>query len=169
MLLERKTAVIYGGGSTIGGAVARAFAREGAVVHLAGRTLAKLEGVAGDIRQDGGTATVARVDALDERAVDAHADELERDHGALEISMNLISTGDVQGTPPVEMELADFDRPIHNALRSTYVTHQHHLRRHHHVSTTASGEPEPRHGSRRRTSRHTEDRGGWSRGHCWDM
>ncbi len=30
MLLENKNAVIYGGGGAIGGAVARAFAREGA-------------------------------------------------------------------------------------------------------------------------------------------
>jgi 3-oxoacyl-[acyl-carrier protein] reductase len=122
MLLERKNAVIYGGGGNIGGAVARAFAREGATVHLAGRTLAKLEKVADELRQNGGTATVAEVDALDERAVDAHADELARDHGSLDISMNLISTGDVQGTPLVEMELADFERPIHNAMRSFYVT-----------------------------------------------
>jgi NAD(P)-dependent dehydrogenase (short-subunit alcohol dehydrogenase family) len=38
MLLDDKTAVIYGGGGSIGGAVARAFAREGARVFLAGRT-----------------------------------------------------------------------------------------------------------------------------------
>ncbi|HEX6310760.1 MAG TPA: SDR family oxidoreductase [Acidimicrobiia bacterium] len=122
MLLERKNAVIYGGGGTIGGAVARAFAREGATVHLAGRTAAKLEQVAGEIRQHGGTATIAQVDALDEGAVDAHADEVVRSHGTLDVSMNLISTGDVQGTPLVEMELADVERPIHNAMRSTYVT-----------------------------------------------
>jgi NAD(P)-dependent dehydrogenase (short-subunit alcohol dehydrogenase family) len=122
MLLERKNAVIYGGGGTIGGAVARAFAREGATVHLAGRTPAKLDKVAGEIREHGGTATTAQVDALDESAVDAHADELVRDHGTLDVSMNLISTGDVQGTPLVEMELGDFEQPIHTAMRSTYVT-----------------------------------------------
>jgi 3-oxoacyl-[acyl-carrier protein] reductase len=122
MLLERKNAVIYGGGGDIGGAVARAFAGEGATVHLAGRTLAKLEKLAGDIREHGGTATVAQVDALDERAVDEHADELVREHGTLDISMNLISTGDVQGTPLVEMAVADFERPIHTAMRSTYIT-----------------------------------------------
>jgi NAD(P)-dependent dehydrogenase (short-subunit alcohol dehydrogenase family) len=122
MLLERKNAVIYGGGGTIGGAVARAFAREGATVHLAGRTSAKLDQVAREIREQGGTATTAQVDALDEAAVDAHADELVRDHGTLDVSMNLISTGDVQGTPLVEMALADFERPINNAMRSTYVT-----------------------------------------------
>jgi hypothetical protein len=37
-------------------------------------------------------------------------------------TINLISTGDVQGAPLVEMELADFERPIHNAMRSTSVT-----------------------------------------------
>jgi 3-oxoacyl-[acyl-carrier protein] reductase len=122
MLLEGKNAVIYGGGGNIGGAVARAFAAEGAAVHLAGRTLSTLEGVATPIRDEGGKATVAEVDALDEAAVDAHADGIVSDHGSLDISMNLISTGDVQGTPLVEMDLADFERPIHNAMRSTFVT-----------------------------------------------
>jgi 3-oxoacyl-[acyl-carrier protein] reductase len=56
MLLERKHAVIYGGGGNVGGAVARAFAREGATVHLAGRTRERLDRVAGDIRDAGGTA-----------------------------------------------------------------------------------------------------------------
>jgi NADP-dependent 3-hydroxy acid dehydrogenase YdfG len=42
VLLENKNAIIYGGGGSIGGAVARAFAREGASVHLAGRTLVTL-------------------------------------------------------------------------------------------------------------------------------
>jgi hypothetical protein len=43
MLLQSKNAVIYGGGGAIGGGVARAFAREGAKVFLAGHTLAKLD------------------------------------------------------------------------------------------------------------------------------
>jgi NAD(P)-dependent dehydrogenase (short-subunit alcohol dehydrogenase family) len=63
MLLEGKNAVIYGGGGSIGGAVARAFAREGAQVFLTGRTVEKLEAVAADVRSAGGRAEVARVDA----------------------------------------------------------------------------------------------------------
>jgi len=122
MLLDGKHAVIYGGGGDIGGAVARAFAREGAIVHLAGRTRSKLEKVADDIRAAGGTATVAEVDALDEQSVDAHADRIVADGGSIDISMSLVSVGDVQGTPLVEMALEDFERPIRNALRSTYVT-----------------------------------------------
>jgi pimeloyl-ACP methyl ester carboxylesterase len=74
MLLKDRTAVIYGGGGSIGGAAARAFAREGARVFLAGRTLATLESVAEDIRSRGGVAETAQLDALDETAVDAHAD-----------------------------------------------------------------------------------------------
>jgi len=53
MLLEDKNAVIYGGGGSVGGAMARAFAREGARVFLAGRTLATLEKVAEQIRSAG--------------------------------------------------------------------------------------------------------------------
>jgi NAD(P)-dependent dehydrogenase (short-subunit alcohol dehydrogenase family) len=122
MLLDGKHAVIYGGGGNIGGAVAPAFAREGATVHLAGRTVSKLERVADEIRAAGGTATVAEVDALDEASVDAYADTLVADGGRIDISMSLVSVGDVQGTPLVEMTLADFEQPIRNALRSTYIT-----------------------------------------------
>ena len=46
MLLEDKNAVVYGGGGSIGGAVGRAFAREGARDFLAGRTLTRLDDLA---------------------------------------------------------------------------------------------------------------------------
>ena len=58
MLLDNKSAVIYGGGGSIGGAVARAFAREGSRVFLAGRTRATLEEVAEAIRATGGAAEI---------------------------------------------------------------------------------------------------------------
>ena len=66
VLLDDKAAVIYGAGGSIGGAVARAFAREGARVFLAGRTPAKLDTVADEIRSTGGSAETDVVDALDE-------------------------------------------------------------------------------------------------------
>jgi NADP-dependent 3-hydroxy acid dehydrogenase YdfG len=74
MLLENKNAVVYGAGGAIGGAVARAFAREGARVFLTGRTMDKIDAVAGDISAAGGVVETAEVDALDERAVEEHAD-----------------------------------------------------------------------------------------------
>jgi NAD(P)-dependent dehydrogenase (short-subunit alcohol dehydrogenase family) len=122
MLLEGRTAVIYGGGGTIGGAVARAFAREGARVFLAGRTQARLEEVANEIRSAGGVAETAGVDALDEEAVDRHADAVVAKAGGIDISFNLISHGDVQGTPLVEMALADFERPVLTAVRTMFLT-----------------------------------------------
>ena len=122
MLLEGKTAVIYGGAGAIGSAVARAFAREGATVFLAGRTEGRLEELAREIRASGGNVGTATVDALDEEAVDAHAAAIVAQTGHLDISFNLISHNDVQGTPLVEMEYADFERPVVTALKTTFLT-----------------------------------------------
>jgi 3-oxoacyl-[acyl-carrier protein] reductase len=113
MLLENKTAVIYAAGGVIGAAVARAFAREGAKVVVAGRTRETLEAVASEIG-----AEVAVVDALDERSVDEHAASLER----IDIAFNAISVGDVQGTPLPDMDVGDFMAPIVNATRSAFLT-----------------------------------------------
>ena len=112
-MLQGKTAVIYGGGGSIGGAVARAFAREGARVHLTGRTLASVQPLAEEIG-----AEAAEVDALDEGAIDAHADAI----GALDISFNAITQGYVQGTPMHEMDVEDYLRPVATAVRTTFLT-----------------------------------------------
>jgi 3-oxoacyl-[acyl-carrier protein] reductase len=122
MLLENKTAVIYGGGGRIGGGVARAFAREGAKVFLAGRTLATLDRVAEEISAAGGAAETARVDALDERAVDRHADAVVEKAGSIDVSFNAISHGDVHGAPLTEMPFEDFARPITTAMRAQFLT-----------------------------------------------
>jgi 3-oxoacyl-[acyl-carrier protein] reductase len=113
---EGRTAVIYGAGGEIGGAVA------GARVYLAGRTLERLDAVAERIRAEGGAAETASVDALDERAVDAHADAVVAESGRLDVSFNLISHGDVQGTPLADMTYEDFERPVGTALRTNFLT-----------------------------------------------
>lgn len=97
MLLNGKHAVIYGGSGSIGGAVARAFAAEGAIVHAPSH---------------------ADVDALDEAAVDAHAASLER----IDISFNAIQIGDVQGTPMVEMDVDDYVEPLARQVRTQFLT-----------------------------------------------
>jgi 3-oxoacyl-[acyl-carrier protein] reductase len=122
MLLENKNAVIYGAGGAIGGAVARAFAREGAKVYLAGRTLDGLQRVAEEIRSTGGEAETAQVDAVDEAAVNQHADAVAASAGGIDVSFNLISVGDVQGTPLAEMPLEDFEQPIMTAVRTQFLT-----------------------------------------------
>jgi 3-oxoacyl-[acyl-carrier protein] reductase len=112
MLLEDKNAIVYGAGGAIGGAVARAFVREGARVFLAGRDVARVETVAEQVTAAGGRAEAAGVDALDEDAVRRHADAVARSAGGIDVSFNAISLGDVQGTPLLELPLSDFSRPI---------------------------------------------------------
>jgi NAD(P)-dependent dehydrogenase (short-subunit alcohol dehydrogenase family) len=122
VLLENKNAIIYGGGGSIGGAVARAFAREGANVFLAGRTAVTLDEVAEQIRAAGGTAETAEVDALDEAAVDRHADAVAADAGGIDISFNLIAHPYTHGTPLHEMDVDDFMAPVQTAARTTFLT-----------------------------------------------
>jgi NAD(P)-dependent dehydrogenase (short-subunit alcohol dehydrogenase family) len=108
MLLQDKNAVIYGGGGAIGGAVARAFAREGANVFLAGRTRATLDHVAREISAAGGTAETAEVDALDEKGVDEHADAVASSAGGIDIALNAVGILHVQGTPFAELSFQDW-------------------------------------------------------------
>ena len=122
MLLEGKTAVIYGGAGPVGRAVAHAFAREGAGVFLAGRTLATLDQVAQELSGAAGTVATARVDALDPRAVDEHADAVAERAGGIDVSFNTIGHGDVHGAPLLEMSFDDFFRPIATAMRSQFLT-----------------------------------------------
>jgi NAD(P)-dependent dehydrogenase (short-subunit alcohol dehydrogenase family) len=121
-LLKGKTAIIYGGGGGIGGGVARTFAREGAKVFLAGRTREKLDAVAKDITSAGGSAEVAVVDALDEQAVEEHVRAVASEAGSVDVSFNLITRGDVQGTSLVDMMADDFLRAVVTGLQSTFLT-----------------------------------------------
>jgi NAD(P)-dependent dehydrogenase (short-subunit alcohol dehydrogenase family) len=119
MLLANKNAVIYGAGGAIGAAVAHAFAREGANVFLTGRNLAALEVAAKEITAADRTAETAAVDALDEQAVERHADAVVARAGSLDISFNAIGIPQkgIQGIPLVELSAAGFGLPV-----ATYTT-----------------------------------------------
>jgi NAD(P)-dependent dehydrogenase (short-subunit alcohol dehydrogenase family) len=60
MLLKDKVAVIYGAGGAIGGAVARAFASQGAEVFVTGRNRAPVDAVAKEVVCAGGSAVRGR-------------------------------------------------------------------------------------------------------------
>jgi 3-oxoacyl-[acyl-carrier protein] reductase len=122
MLLEGRNAVIYGGGGSVGGAVARAFAGEGANVFLAGRTREPLEAVLSEIEEAGGRADVAVVDALDEQAVDKHLGEVVERAGSIDVSFNAISIQDVQLIPLLDMSREDFMRPIVTGMTTHFLT-----------------------------------------------
>jgi NAD(P)-dependent dehydrogenase (short-subunit alcohol dehydrogenase family) len=120
-LLDSKNTIVYGSGG-IGAGVARTFAREGARVFLAGRNREKLEAIASDIRDDGGSVDVAVVDVLDGQAVDDHAAAVVAEAGSIDATFLAVSRGDVQGTPLIDMTADDVTRAATNGLLSTFHT-----------------------------------------------
>jgi NAD(P)-dependent dehydrogenase (short-subunit alcohol dehydrogenase family) len=109
MLLKSKVAVIYGAGGAIGGAVANAFESEGAEVFRTGRR---------------GSAAIAEVDALDERAIDAHLESVIDKAGRLDISFNAVGfpDTDIVGVPLVDLEAERFSRPVATYATSYFLT-----------------------------------------------
>jgi len=114
MMLKEKIAVIYGAAGGIGGAVARAFAREGAKVFLTSHVRKPVEVIAEDIVSAGGCAEAAEVDALDERAVDTHLRSVIDSAGRIDISFNTVGIRNTKivGLPLVELDLEQFALPI---------------------------------------------------------
>ena len=123
-MLREKVAVIYGAGGAIGGAVARAFASEGANLFLTGRHLAPIRVVAKEIDSAGGSAEAADVDALDEEAVDERLQSMIKKTGRVDISFNAVGIPDTKilGVPLVELDIEQFLLPIATYTRSYFLT-----------------------------------------------
>jgi len=124
MTLQNKVAVIYGAGGAIGGAVARAFAREGAKLFLTGLHLAPVEVVAREVNSAGGSAEAAEVDALDEQGVDKHLQSVIDKAGRVDISFNAVGIPDkdILGVPLVELDVEQFSLPIMSYVTSYFLT-----------------------------------------------
>jgi len=122
MLLKNKNAIIYGAGGSIGSTVAKAFAKEGARMFLAGRDLGKVQAVADEITSSGGKAEAVSVDAMDEQAVNAYVEKIKSLAGSIDISFNLIDLQVIQNMPLTDMSLADFTRPAAIAMQSHFLT-----------------------------------------------
>jgi NAD(P)-dependent dehydrogenase (short-subunit alcohol dehydrogenase family) len=124
MMLKDKVAVVYGAGGAVGGAVARAFASEGARLSLTGRHLAPVEAVAKDIVAAGGSAEAAEVDALDEQAVDRHLQSLVDTAGRVDISFDAVGIPGTKllGVPLAELDAEQFSLPITSYTRSYFLT-----------------------------------------------
>ncbi|MEO6512768.1 MAG: SDR family oxidoreductase [Nocardioides sp.] len=121
MILEDKVAVVYGAGGAIGGAVARAFAREGARVFVTGRHRAPVDEVA---REIGGACEAATIDALDERAIDQHLGYVVDRAGRVDISFNAIGCTDpgIMGIPLADQPAEQFLLPITSYVTSYFLT-----------------------------------------------
>ena len=121
--LENKVAVVYGDG-TVGGEMAKAFAREGAHVFLTGRTVAKLDTIASEILPDAGAIETAQLDALDEELVEEHMREVIKKAGKIDISFNAIGIAQrgIQGIALTELEVKSFALPIATYTQSHFIT-----------------------------------------------
>ncbi len=121
-LLEGKVAVVYGAAGGVGSSVAKAFAREGASVFLAGRTEKSLKPIAQEITGAGGVADVSSVDALDSRSVETHLQAIIAKKGKLDVSFNLIGTNVAIGSRLTELSDQKFADAAFNKVRSYFIT-----------------------------------------------
>jgi NAD(P)-dependent dehydrogenase (short-subunit alcohol dehydrogenase family) len=123
--LGGKCAVVFGAGGSIGAAVAKQFACEGAEVFLAGRTGANVKLVEKEIAAAGGQVRAEVVDASDEAAVGNYVESVVRQSGRLDIAFN--ATGPrvseyANGTPAVDLSVDLFIVPVNTVLKSQYIT-----------------------------------------------
>lgn len=124
-LLKNKHAVIFGAGGAVGTAIAREFAAQGATVFLSGHRLAAVEQVAADIQKDGGLASAAEVDALDEQAVNAYLDQVVQESGSIDILLNMMGPQPKDygnSTSTMELPLEKFLVPLTTLVPSQFIT-----------------------------------------------
>ena len=124
MMLNGKVAIVYGAGGAIGGAVARAFASEGAKLFVTGHNREPVDTVAKDIVAAGGFAEAATIDALDEKAIDEHLRYVIERAGRVDVSMNAVGIHDTEilGVPLLDMTAERFTLPITAYTRSYFLT-----------------------------------------------
>lgn len=117
--LAGKVALVTGGGTGIGAAIARAFAAAGAQVVISGRSATTLASVARDID---GLAVVA--DVRDEMSVAALFARIDAAHGGLDI---LVNNAGVAGpvSNACEMDIAAFDECLAINVRGTLLCTKH--------------------------------------------
>jgi NAD(P)-dependent dehydrogenase (short-subunit alcohol dehydrogenase family) len=123
-MLKNKIAIVYGASGGIGGAVARAFADQGARLFLTGRDRASVDAVANDVVSAGGSAIAAQVDALDEQAIDTHLQSVIDSAGRVDISFNAVGipNAHILGVPLIDLDLGQFSQPITSYTKSYFLT-----------------------------------------------
>src|SRR5258708_14406369 len=123
--LQGKYAVVFGAGGSIGTAVAKEFAAEGAEVFLSGRTKANVEAVAKQITTDGGRAHAAVVDGDDYTAVEEYVDGIAKRTGRIDIALNAIGTLVSEygnGKNAVDLPIEEFMVPFTTIVKSQFIT-----------------------------------------------
>lgn len=117
--LAGKTAIVTGGGSGIGKAIARSFAQEGAKVIIAARDVQKLTEAARDLAVDGAKVVPIPTDVTDEAQVDALFKRAIQLFESVDILVN--NAGVVDGGPLDEMSVDTWDKVIATNLRGPFL------------------------------------------------
>lgn len=122
--LASKTAIITGGASGIGLAIARLFAREGAAVEILDRNADEMSRAVAEIRAAGGSAEAAGCDVSDAAAVDVVVSAIHARRGRIDILVNnagIAHVGNALTTTPEDFERVQRVNVfgVANCLRST--------------------------------------------------
>jgi len=124
-ILQGKHAVVFGAGGSIGAAVAKEFASEGAEVFLSGRNKSSVDDVGRQILAAGGRAHAAVIDALDDAAVNQYLDLIAGQAGSIDIVFNAVGPlVDAYGNTKNATDLAieEFMVPVTTVLKSQFIT-----------------------------------------------
>jgi NAD(P)-dependent dehydrogenase (short-subunit alcohol dehydrogenase family) len=104
MRLENKVALITGAYGGMGRASARLFAKEGAVVFIAGRDRARGEALAEEIHRAGSKAHFVELDVTHQDHWDAAVARIREEVGALHILMNIVGSNALVMFPEIDIE-----------------------------------------------------------------
>jgi NADP-dependent 3-hydroxy acid dehydrogenase YdfG len=121
-VLDGTTALVTGASSGIGAATATALAAQGADVALAARRRDRLDSLAANIRDRGGTAVVLESDITDEQQASDAVGRTVAELGRLDMLIN--NAGVMLLGPAVGAPLAEWQRMVElNVLGLLYCTH----------------------------------------------
>jgi NADP-dependent 3-hydroxy acid dehydrogenase YdfG len=120
--LENTVALVTGSSSGIGAAAARRLAAEGAAVALVARRRDRLDDLAAEIRDGGGTALVLQADVTDQQQAVGAVERTVADLGRLDTLVN--NAGIMLLGQALDTSTADWDQMVAlNIQGLTYVTH----------------------------------------------
>jgi NAD(P)-dependent dehydrogenase (short-subunit alcohol dehydrogenase family) len=106
-----KVAIVTGGGSGLGEAIAKLLAKKGAKVVVSDINMKGAERVAKEIEKAGGTASTAQQDTAKAADSERVVAEAVKKYGALHYAVNNAGIGGAQA-PAGEVDLADWERVI---------------------------------------------------------